>query len=758
MTQESRGRGGGRVIRSILLLSSVLLAFWLRAVPWRNFLDGNGQYLFYGPDSYDHLRRITLGLAGFPRVPTFDAFYGYPVGTGQIWSPLFDYLISIVTLLLGGGRPDGALVHAVGFWLSPVLGAATLFLLYRTGSLLMGKRAGVVACAVLALLPGHILYTFASELDHHVAEPMVCLLIMNAYLRDRSAALQSGRHTLPWRGAIALVFAILVWRGAIIFWGALFLAILVQLVAERRGRATTGLADYAWQQALLAAAMTLPLCLFNVWGSSGGVSFGIVSWFHVAFLVAWAFLFVLFRLRRTAGGGGIVVASPLLLLAAALLLLPAGRRFATELLSGLVVVGRGDPWLDSISELRSMLFPQDGFNPWHSAETLSLVYWLFPVLLWTLFRRWRQGGYADLRQSLFLVWGALFWLLPLFRERYVHLTAVVVALGCGYLVDYLLERLQGKYRERAASFAAGGALLLLLTPTLGFLWQLPGVGLPQKERSDLPHALTWLREQTPVPTGFMQPLKRPEYGVLADWGLGAYIDYVAQRPTVATNFGWETHGLFESAAFLTTSDPTAAARIIKDNRVRYLLLSDVTAHLPNLRAIAEFGLGTGRSPLATLPPFKPLASMYYRLYIQDGAAFQLQDVAVEAVGSYRLVYESPGVFFDPMVGPVSNYKIFACLPGALLSGRAAPGEVVELRIGMKSSSGRRFIYRDWSRADDGGRYVFRVPYPTEPGAGDVSATEMYHVMVGGRELRYEVSERDVQTGTQGRLAARQGKE
>ncbi len=758
MTQESRGRGGGRVIRSALLLSCVLLAFWLRAVPWRNFLDGNGHYLFYGPDSYDHLRRITLGLAGFPRVPTFDAFYGYPVGTGQIWSPLFDYLISIVALILGVGRPEGELVHAVGFWLSPVLGAATLFLLYRTGSLLLGKRAGLVACAVLALLPGHILYTFASELDHHVAEPMVCLLIMNAYLRDRSAALQAGRSTLPWRGAIALVFAILVWRGAIIFWGALFLAILVQLVAEQRRGGTTGLADYAWQQALLAAAMTLPLCLFNVWGSSGGVSFGIISWFHVAFLAAWAFLFLLFGLRRATGGGITVVASPLLLLAALVLLLPAGRHFATELLSGLVVVGRGDPWLDSISELRSMLFPQDGFDLWHGAETLSLVYWLFPVLLWTLFRRWRQGGFGDLRLSLFLVWGGLFWLLPLFRERYVHLTALVIALGCGYLVDYLLERLRVKHRERVASLGAGGALLLLLTPTLGFFWQLPGVGLPEKERSDLPRALTWLRDRTPVPTGFMQPLKQPAYGVLADWGLGAYIDYVAQRPTVATNFGWETHGLFESAAFLTTSDPSVAARIVRDNRVRYLLLSDVTQHLPNLRAIAEFGLGTGRSPLATLPPFKPLASMYYRLYIQDGAAFQVQDVAVEAVGTYRLVYESPGVFFDPMVGPVSNYKIFACVPGALISGKATPGEVVELRIGMKSSSGRRFIYKDWGRAGDGGGYAFRVPYPTEPGAGDVSATEPYHVMVGGRELRYEVSERDVQAGTQGRLAARQGKE
>ena len=75
---------------SLCLCTSALLAFVLRALPWRNYLLADGSYLLGGPDSYDHLRRILLGIRTFPGLPPYDYYYGYPKGIGQVWAPLFD--------------------------------------------------------------------------------------------------------------------------------------------------------------------------------------------------------------------------------------------------------------------------------------------------------------------------------------------------------------------------------------------------------------------------------------------------------------------------------------------------------------------------------------------------------------------------------------------------------------------------------------------------------------------------------------------
>ena len=162
----------------LLVCTSIALA--IRSLPFRNFMDPFGQYLFYGPDSYDHLRRITLGMATFPHVPTFDYYMGYPEGTGQIWSPLFDYLLSALMLLFGA---DVDFLHIFAFWLPPVLGALTVILVYRVGTQLSGSRvAGAASALIVAILPGHILYSFVSELDHHVLEPFICLTIVGSVL------------------------------------------------------------------------------------------------------------------------------------------------------------------------------------------------------------------------------------------------------------------------------------------------------------------------------------------------------------------------------------------------------------------------------------------------------------------------------------------------------------------------------------------------------------------------------------------------
>lgn len=739
-TYKSAGLAEARLFTSTWLLSCAFLAFVLRALPYHNFLGAAGEFLFYGPDSYDHLRRISLGMTTFPKIPVFDSYYGYPVGTGQIWAPLFDYLITILTLAAGFGKGDEQTARFIGFWLPPVLSFFTVFMVYTVGKQLFGKTSGLVAALIVALLPGHILYSFVSELDHHVAEPMVSLAIFSSLLKEVQR-LESGPKKIffPMTG-LWMAIGILIWRGSLIFWGIALLSLAVHtFFAARNRKDTAKVAFYAMKVCLSSAALLAPACIFNVWQAAGVVSFNIVSWFHIIFLLVFALLYYLLSLMDTRRNISIPVAFGFFSLVSILVfILPAGRKFIVEFVSGLAVIGGRDPWLDSISELRPILLPNGKLDLLHATETLSIIYWLFPVLLITQFRLWKKDNFSSFGCCLFIVWGATFWLLPLFRERYVHLTAIVIAIGGGLIFSTISE-----YGSKIGKAVAGAILLILLFPSVPFLAHIPEIGLPSHERYDLQAAMKWLRERTPKTSYFDNPVHVPEYGVISDWGVGALINYLAQRPTVATNFGWETHGLFESAAFLTLSDPNLAESILLDNNVRYIFLSELNQNLPRLKEIVDFGIKKGRFKLALFPSDHPYMTMYHRLYVRDGSSYEAPDIKVEGLCNYRLIYESPNGFTNPEIGFLSYYKIFEYVPGAIVRGETAPGKDVTIRLKLRSNTGRMFIYTNTSRSDDYGLFQFQVPYSMDSGEGGVTSVGKYEISIDNQIFFLDIKGEDV---------------
>ncbi|MEK7850271.1 MAG: STT3 domain-containing protein, partial [Deltaproteobacteria bacterium] len=354
------------------------------------------------------MRRISLGMASFPKIPIFDSYYGYPVGTGQIWSPLFDYLLTILTLTVGLGKGDEQTARLIGFWLPPILSSFTVFMVYAVGKRLFGKTVGFASAFIIALLPGHILYSFVSELDHHVAEPMVSLAIFSCLLKEiESLERRPKKIFFPITG-LWMATGILIWRGSLIFWGIALLSLAVHMFFGTRNREdTTKVTYYAMKVCLSSAALLTPACLFDVWQTAGVVSFNVVSWFHIIFLLVFALLYYLLSLIATRRTTSIPVAFGFFsLLSILVFILPAGRKFFLEFASGLAVIGGSDPWLDSISELRPMLFPNGKLDLLHATETLSIIYWLFPVLLITQFRKWKRDNFSSFGCCLFLVWGA----------------------------------------------------------------------------------------------------------------------------------------------------------------------------------------------------------------------------------------------------------------------------------------------------------------------------------------------------------------
>ncbi len=723
---------------TIILVGCVLAAFLIRASAYRDFVTPEGGLLFLDPDSYDHLRRVTLGVASFPQIPSFDSYYGFPVGTGQVWSPLFDYLISSFAVLLGG-RNNTALVETVGFWLSPVLASLTVVMVYRLGRSLLGRTAGVTAAVVVALLPAHIMYSFAAQLDHHVAEPLVCMLLLGSLLKATS-------RRYGWLATgFWLVFSILIWRGAVIFWGVAVLALLLQgyREASRNGSSPTAVCGL---RACLAGALFLaPVCLLDLWGSSATIAFETVSWFHVLVLLASA------AALAVVGGGSYRRRWPLLaggLVAAGLIMAVSPHQlghFLGEFRAGLAVIFSRDPWLDSISELHSVFFPDGVFDWRYGTRFLSGLYLLAPVVSLLVWRSWRQCREDDLRLPLFLVWNTFFFILPLFRERYMHLAAITTALGTGFLV--------ARYRDRLPVLSAwrpvvvGAALLLLLSPSVPFLAD-PGaeVRLDAEEKYGLRESLAWLRDRTPPTSWFSDPRQTPEYGVLAQWSIGSYVTYLGERPTLATNFGWETHGLYESCTFLTSTNLAVAERIVHDNRIRYILLGDHTGDLRTLWAIAEQGVKKKKLPFAVMTPFDTPMSMFYRLYFHNGSTVDIRARHEDSLERYRLVHMSSGGRVIPPYGEVPWFKIFEHVPGVRLKGSAAPGTGVSISLELRNGAGQTVVYRDVAKAGADGAFVFHLPYSTERNSGDFSPVGSYLLALGNERYPVRIAEEELMAG------------
>jgi dolichyl-diphosphooligosaccharide--protein glycosyltransferase len=725
---------------AIWLLACAVLAVVLRSLPYRGFLDAGGNYLFYGPDSYEHLRRITLGMGSFPAVPVFDSYTGYPQGTGQIWAPLFDYALSALALLFGG---SASTAHTIGFWLSPALSVLAVLMVYLAAARLAGRTVGAVAALLISVLPGNILYSLVSELDHHVLEPILCLVII--YLLP-SATRQTKARIPPWIAtALCLVLILLFWRGSVIFWGIAMLSLTAQIVLDGlHRRDTLTLTRYSVQSALLAAALIAASIVSGVFAAPQNISFGVISWFHVLLLSGFAVFtgllhgFIAYPAMRKK-----ILAAALVL--PLFLFVPPVAEFIREFFIGLSVITGSDPWLDSISELRPMLFPQGQFNIWHSVETLSGFYWLIPLSWLFVLREWRQDNWQGFNYCVLLTASIVLFALPIFRERYVHLAAIGTAFSGGLLFVWLKQRL-GKYNPKLAFGVTALALLLLTAPVLGFLQHLPRMALPPQERYDLPDALAWLRTATPLASHYADPVETPEYGVIANWGLGAYIPSLAQRPSVATNYGWETYGLFASAEFLSTSEPQIALDLAQENRVDYILLQNDLNTVALLYDIAAYRRSRDKQPPA--PEFNLLLSMQHRLYIHNGSAFR--DTAsgsiIPSLGHYRLVFQSRNGITFPGIGFIGHYKIFATVPGATIQGTAPPGTMVSVRIALSDPLGREILFQDRLAASTDGGFSIRVPYAADSPSGIYRPLSAYQISYADKSLTVPVTEQQIQSG------------
>lgn len=213
-SSPGRGRAGERLLLAALVVAALAARCW---APWDAVFGRLGEPRLLGTDAYFHLRHAHAAVADFPHLERRDLGTHYPEGTANDAAGLFDLAVAAVARTLHGPGATRDEVAAIAACFPPLLGAATVALLWALARRVAPRPAPLVASLLFVLYPGESLgRTALGFADHHAAESLLTV----AAVLGAVVLLQRDRHrAFPWwrpASAAAAPMAALAftWRGA----------------------------------------------------------------------------------------------------------------------------------------------------------------------------------------------------------------------------------------------------------------------------------------------------------------------------------------------------------------------------------------------------------------------------------------------------------------------------------------------------------------------------------------------------------------
>jgi len=677
------GTSAGTDRRGLAIALVVGLLFVLvRSIPYGGvFRDGNVVFVANDPYFYAYWVDWLLARSSSPFALGTLTDISAPLNSGG-GEPLFVATMWLVSASLGGSSDVAAVVLA---WY-PVVAALCLGgLVYGIGAYVFDdRRIGVGAAILLAILPANALRTVVGFGDHHAFD-YVWLLATVAVLAWLVAAEGPSRRSLR-RGTVALGVSVaaltLAWNGAplVLVPVAVTVAVSVPLaVAEGRS---------PWHAMRPVAA---------------GLGIGAVLSLGVHLLFGWQ-SFVVVAVPALLAVGTVTLAAvgelvdrrglSVWLLAAAELVVPVlGLVLASVLVDGAIgTLFDGVTFLlgtDGISETGSAFSPDELLG----VELLGLAHLVaIPVMAWGVLRTLAD----DRRWLVVCVYGWYFFVLSLVQSRFVGQLAPFVALFAAtgvvwWAARYDLTTLPAVLRSGSTpgDDQSGEAWLDrdAVTVRSGLTVAVVVVALVASSGAYIPGKVTggvaadrnyetaaWMADDADE-----RGWSYPESYVFSRWGNNRMYNYFVSG--WAENYGYA--------------------------RVNYPKF--VSSDQPELWYERLRNRTTGFVVLEPLP--REGNPMQERLYVTYGSRWQGYD----AVSHYRAVYTSEN----------RDNKVFTLVPGARVTGQAAPNTTVAVRTDVDIPNDS-FRYRKQVRTDQNGTYEAVVPYPGEyevrTGVGDANQT------------------------------------
>jgi asparagine N-glycosylation enzyme membrane subunit Stt3 len=739
LTKSSRGT-------DLLILSGLFLfATGIRLLPWEHIFDSGKVYL-YDPDCYIRLRKIVIYLSSFPATSVYDYFEGFPKGTGVISPPTLEYIIAAFFYPFQELKSLTVILEKVVALLPPLIGGTTIIILYGFVNNHFGKLPALISALILTLLPPNIEATVLGRFDNEMLEPLLLILTYWTYIKTYANEERlSGWFALGMVSALFLMF----WRGALIPLAIIGIDILYRFFFSRPSeRAVWHLCKGAAIMYLTLSGIFAIICITDIWGTGYFFSYNIISWFHVALFGISSLFFLSMRLISSRL---ILIKKPAVLSLIAIIIISSVIILKSDIVKGLSLFTSENPWLNSVMEYQPLF--QHGSSLTKLLTLYGGLFFISPFFLIFL----RSHVFNDIKAKNFLIiWTVIMFLAVIARQRFALYYAINAAVMAGVVLYYLTEKGIGKgsLHRKALLISFIIVLSLLQLPTFPYMINHYKYGVGYTIKGDIEEALLWLRDKTPNPGNPYRPQVKPLYGVLARWDYGGWIESVAQRPVVATNFGTETYGMEAVSRFFLSSDESEMENVLKQNRVRYILLDNLLA---DLSMYAEL-IGEKKrffvekwSPELNRSTYIPTKEYYSliisRLFYSDGSMTEVGPVTFNPVEGVRLVHETKtpsNIYGFPW--EIKRLKVFEYIHGAVVSVKGVPGKSVTLSQPIETNQGRRFIYNNIKVFREDGMVNFTLLYPPKANQLSVGAVGPAVLSDGYKKRELNITDSEIQQG------------
>ncbi len=165
-----------------IVIGALLAIFFGVSLIYRTVLPSDqifvGDWIkFSSIDAYYHMRLVDNLVHNFPSLTSFDPFFIYPGGVSVSGVHFFDWLLAGIIWIVGLGSPTQHTIDVVGVYFPAVLAALTVIPVYFIGKALFNRWAGVIAAALMAILPGEFMgRSILGFADQHIAETLFSMV------------------------------------------------------------------------------------------------------------------------------------------------------------------------------------------------------------------------------------------------------------------------------------------------------------------------------------------------------------------------------------------------------------------------------------------------------------------------------------------------------------------------------------------------------------------------------------------------------
>lgn len=718
-------------------------------------------------DGLYHTRRVARALEEGAVADT-DPYLDYPDGAAIPWPPYYDASLARV---LGPFAPDEPLARRVflerAVASAPlVLGLATTALVAWLGYVLSGAGAALIAGGVYALSRGAINYQVLGNGDHHAVVSLAFGGLLGCFVfAARNDGLKHVRRATLLGGLAGLFagFAVGAWVASFVY--VLFAqAVIGWWMLRRASERLDGVGGFALAFHLVALAVLWPAVSASPWRVEFPWMVVNLSNFHTVELALGAVISAPLALLGT---GALAPERPLArfypwLVGAALALLGGGIALfdvgpAAGIREGFDWVSRTNQFMDVVKESAPLVGEraESGifFSALGYAAPLALVAWF--ALAWRAFVR-RAHELALLA----LIVPPMF-VQALgqrrFAEAYALPQALVLALGAAWLANVLRERVTAfaKLPRAAWALVALGGVALAQWPSL----QMHVDKFDRSKNWAVGSQTDYYLAERLLCEWLYSHTERGDWCVLAHWDKGHTLEWAADRPTVATNFGSYVgeDSYRDPPRFFLAEDALAAEALLERRRVRYVL---VTAGLAfNVSTLvratdpANHALYLATAPNGTeLPTARWFATLGAQL-LGDGAP---RDRDFRALGPsipyLRLVHASSlrdTRLNDPRTRkPLSAGALWERVPGARVVASGLSGEVLEVELTLVyPGRDEPLLFRGAATVGADGLATVRVPYATDRPNGEGVARTQLVWRIGTASGELDVPEKAVLAGS-----------